>query len=262
MRLNIIVLFGFFIVLGLVHPWTWDWTWGHLEGKIRAEIFSLDQIPKNISVVTEDLADMVDHPTLERLQARAYVARALASCDNVCFAIEEEIDDFSAAIRLDPKYARAYLYRAVGRMNIYHRANGRFDEKAQSQIISDLSMAIRLDPHGKRTANAYDLLATEYECGLQQHDKAIEVCNMAIANLPAEKARSLYRFRGWLYGKHGEQQKEISDYQDAKQLDSNFQWLDRWRELQWQLRWNVWLILVLIPLSFWISKRVTPASAL
>jgi|JYMV01.1.fsa_nt_gi tetratricopeptide (TPR) repeat protein len=260
MRVLITILFVS-IVLGLL--WTTrDWTWAHLDGHIRADIFSLEQIPKNVSLVTEDLGDLLDHPTLERLYARAYVARALASCDNACFAVEEEIDDFSAAIRLDPKYARAYLYRGIGRMHIYHCPNGRFDEKAQGEIISDLSVALQLDPKGKRTANAYNLLATEYECGLQQHQKAIEVCNAAIANLPPADARTYYSLHAWIYGRLGLHHKEIEDNRVAKDLDSKCEWADRWNILAWEMRWLGWLLIALTPLCFWISRRVSPVLAL
>lgn len=259
MRVLTIILFVS-IVLGLF--WTTrHWNWAHLEGHIRAEIFSLEQIPKNVSLVIEDL-DMLDHPTLERLYARAYMARALASCDNVCLAVEDEIDDLSAAIRLDPKYARAYLFRGIGRMHVYHCPGGRFNERAQNEIISDFTMAIRLDPRGKRTANAYDLLATEYECGLQQHKKAIEVCNLAIANLPIQDARTHYRLRAWTYGKLGLHQKEIEDNRMAQELDSKFEWADRWSILAWQMARFGWLLLMLTPFCVWISRRASPIVAL
>jgi tetratricopeptide (TPR) repeat protein len=260
MRVQILIL-SFVIVttLVLVHPWAWDRFNEPLW--LKLEFYQLDAKMTNAYRMTDDLIELLaDHPTIERLYARAYVARALDSCDYAGLAFPEEIDDFGTAIRLDPKYARAYVYRGCGINHVYHATHGHI--YSENQLISDLNMAIKLDPRGTMTQAAYSVLALEYACELQQYQKALEICDMAIANSSPSDARRHYHCRAWIYGKMGEQLKESHDYKVAQSLDSNLQWADRVNMLDYQLRWIEWLALTSMPLGLWICRRLNSTPAL
>jgi tetratricopeptide (TPR) repeat protein len=251
--------FSFLIVLGLLYPVHLDYSWHCLPPQIRSEMFSLNAFEGNVIRMTQDVVDVVvDHPSFERLMARYYLGRALFSCENIAFAIPEETEDFSRAIKLDPRYARAYLYHGVGLLNM-NRAFGRHPidaDTAESRIIADLSAAIKLDPKGIRVANAYDILCTEYECGLYQHQKVIEICSLAISNLPLSSASGFYHGRAWAYGKLGQYDQEKEDYRVSKELQSKFALADQIETFAGELEPIGWLLLLFSPFGFWISWRI------
>jgi tetratricopeptide (TPR) repeat protein len=78
--------------------------------------------------------------TETQLSAQEYFERALARGKNDLGGM---ITDYSEAIRLDPKYARAFNNRGIARL---------IQKGDLERALSDLDEAIRLDPHD---ANAY-----------------------------------------------------------------------------------------------------------
>ena len=258
MRILTAISFFAFLTIGYLYQW-------HpmlVPNQLSSELHHLDFLSTNIFRMQEDIGELLqDDPTYERLLARAYVARALESCDNVAFAFPEEIDDLSTAIRLDPTYARAYIYRGCATSSYYRRQTD-YVEKHLNRVFSDLGMAIKLDPKGTYTECAYDLLASEYAYLLHQPQKAIEICSMAASNLPTSIARHQYFFRASLYGEIGEHQKEINDYRMAKKLELENKSDDRWIEWQWKLRWFERLLLVFLPTWLWFGRRFGHGQAL
>ncbi len=189
--------------------------WHHIE-ELQWEILCLDQVPMKLNRMTEDLVELAaDHPTFERLCARFYVGRALDSCDFAFAAQPKDIDDFSKGIELDPKYARAYVYR--GQVN-----NGR----SERERAADLVRAIELDPKGKATHAAYLELAY-LESGVYakstQYEKAIKIYDKMILNSsPSSSEEDLmncYLCRACMYEKLGRYQMAIDDYSKAISID-------------------------------------------
>ena len=177
------------------------------------------------------------------------------------FALPEEIDDFSAAIRIDPKYARAYIYRGCAVSSYYRRQPGYFENQVK-QVIADFEMAIKISPQSSYSESAYSILASEYSYGLHQPKKAIEVCSMAVSNLPTSSARHQYCFRASLYCEVGDHQKEFNDYRMARSIERHEFWSDKLSEWEYQLRWFDRLLLVFLPLWLWFGRRFGHGSAL
>ncbi len=91
--------------------------------------------------------------------------------------------DFDEAIRLDPKYARAYLYRA----DVW------YDKKDYDKAIAGFSEAIRVDP---KYSLAYVYRADAW-CYQKQYDKAIVDYEVAIRLDPDNS--SAYCGHAWLW---------------------------------------------------------------
>jgi tetratricopeptide (TPR) repeat protein len=95
--------------------------------------------------------------------AQAYVNRGLAYGKD---ELDRAIADFTQAIRLDPKYLEAYLYRAVA----YH------NKGEKDRAITDYSQIIKLDP---KFAAAYGFRGTAYQ-NRGDNDRAIADFTQAI----------------------------------------------------------------------------------
>src|ERR1700689_2691836 len=77
----------------------------HLQNRIYGEKIHLDALATNIERLSDDVVEvLMSHPSLERLQARVCVFRAMYSCDYAFMAVRSEISDFSKAIQLDSSY--------------------------------------------------------------------------------------------------------------------------------------------------------------
>ena len=110
---------------------------------------------------------------------------------------------FSELIRLDPKNAEAYFYRA-----------GAFSGKGEyDKAIADCSEAIRLKPG---YANAYSGRAFAFTMKGDQHE-AIADCSEVIRLNPKD-AKAYYN-RGIVYVKEGEYDKAIVNFTEAIRLD-------------------------------------------
>ncbi len=84
--------------------------------------------------------------------------------------------------------------------------------------------------------------------------KAIEICNLAIANLPEIDAKGHYHARSYYYREIGDHQKALADLQMAKNIEIKYQWASRWIEWVRQLRWVNPLLLVFLPLWLWSDR--------
>ena len=100
------------------------------------------------------------------------------------------------AIRLNPKYVEAYVYRGIA-----HWHKGEYDK-----AIADHTEAIRLDP---KDADAYNDRGLAY-CNKDEYGRAIADFTKAIRFNP--KYAIAYANRGAAYEKMGEHDKSISDY--------------------------------------------------
>ena len=118
----------------------------------------------------------------------------------------EAIDEFTNAIKLDPKYAYAY----------YNRGNSYYALKKYNKAIADYTEAIALDP---KDAVAYNNRGISYDA-LEEYDKAIADYTEAIALDP--KHAKAYNNRGVLYDDIKEYDKAIADYTEAIALDPKY----------------------------------------
>jgi tetratricopeptide (TPR) repeat protein len=118
---------------------------------------------------------------------------------------DKAIEDFTEAIRLDPKLADAYLNRGVA-----------FEKKKEyDKAIKDYTEVIRLSP---KDGDAYFNRGVAYE-KKEEYDKAIEDYTEAIRLDPKDSnARSN---RGNAYKMKLEYDKAVEDYTRAIQLGSN-----------------------------------------
>jgi Tfp pilus assembly protein PilF len=119
---------------------------------------------------------------------------------------DEAISDFTEAIRLDPNYALAYLYRG-----------GAYDSKGNHEkAITELTEAIRLDP---KSVFAY--VARGYAYSNDGNlEKAISDYNEAIRLDP--NASLAYYNRGNAYYNQGSHEKAIRDFTEAIRLDPHY----------------------------------------
>jgi tetratricopeptide (TPR) repeat protein len=133
---------------------------------------------------------------------------------------EAAIKDCDKAIKLDPEYVEAYVWRGI----LYYT----FDKEGYQRAIKDFDKAIKLDPeyvltfpdpnHTKRwiiarcylgRGDAYGLLG-DYQQAIKDYDKAIE--------LDPNDAEA-YDSRGDAYSLLGNYRQAIRDYDKAMQVD-------------------------------------------
>ncbi|MBI2296832.1 MAG: tetratricopeptide repeat protein [Betaproteobacteria bacterium] len=116
---------------------------------------------------------------------------------------QKAVGFFDEAIRLDPKFTRAYYNRGVS-----------YQELGQNErAIKDYSEAIRLDPG---FSDAYAGRGTAYE-NLKRYEQAIKDYGEAIRLAPHEANN--YANRASSYDKLGRYQEAIQDYNEAIKLD-------------------------------------------
>ncbi|QEL16779.1 TPR repeat-containing protein [Limnoglobus roseus] len=116
------------------------------------------------------------------------------------------IDDFTRAIRLEPKYVSAY----------YNRAFAYFETKEFDKAIADFTAVGRLDPKDAGVPfNLGNIYSAKGEA-----DKAVESYTEAV-RLDPEFAQAYYN-RGLLYGKRKDFAKAIADYSAAVKVEPVF----------------------------------------
>ena len=116
------------------------------------------------------------------------------------------IANYSQAIRLDPKYAGAYLMRGIAYTGL-----SQYDK-----AIADCNSAIQIDP---KSAEAYLWRGIAYT-GLSQYDKAIVDYNSAIQIDP--KSAEAYNGRGIAYFILKDYDKAIADYKKVLELKPDY----------------------------------------
>ena len=115
---------------------------------------------------------------------------------------DKAISNYTEAIRLDPKAAKAYVGRGEA-----HWSKGNFD-----CAIADCTEAIRLNP---RDTAAYDGRGMAF-ARKQEFDKAIADCTEAIRLDPIDGR--MFWDRGWVYPLKGDKSRAADDYAQAKKL--------------------------------------------
>jgi tetratricopeptide (TPR) repeat protein len=118
---------------------------------------------------------------------------------------DRAIADLNEAIRLDSKFAAAYIIRGEIRLKT----------NELDKAIADLDAAVRLDPHG-RAYNVRGLIRARKK----EYDKAIYDYSEAIA-LDPEDARSYYG-RGYVWAAKKDYEKAIIDFNSAIRHDALF----------------------------------------
>ena len=116
---------------------------------------------------------------------------------------DKTIADFTRAIELDPKSAKAYFARGLAYLVLEQ-----FDK-----AIADYTKAIELDP---KLALAYNNRGGAYWV-LKQYDKAINDYTKAIEIDP--KSAEAYGNRGFVYLKVGKKKEAEADFAKAKMLN-------------------------------------------
>ena len=137
----------------------------------------------------------------EPTTAREFLERGLGRAD-LGFA-EKAIEDFTQAVRLDPKLAPAYAGR--GRAQL---AEGKL-----TAALADLDEAIKLDP---KLAHAFDLRGTAY-ARKGDAEKALTDFTAAIRLDP--KNAGYHANRGRMLFQAGEPDKALADLDEAIKLD-------------------------------------------
>ena len=155
--------------------------------------------------------------------------------------------EFTEAIRLDPKHAWAFCYRAVAtylggnhrralddyteairlmpNSALVYGARGRiqYDLGAHDKALADYSEAIRLQPEN---AIAYSARGRIYD-DLGKYDKALADCSEAIRLMPDDIAA---RYRRGLVRYHAsDYASAIDDFTEVIRLDSKYAWAYRSR---------------------------------
>jgi len=116
------------------------------------------------------------------------------------------IQELTEAIKLDPKLAEAYAYRA----RAYNNKNN-FD-----QGIDDANKAIQLDP---KLAIGYFVRGNAY-LNKNDYDRAIADYTVAIKLDP--KDANVYCNRGFAYDEKEDYDRAIADYNEALRINPNF----------------------------------------
>lgn len=255
MRILISLIFAALFVVGVLYRWQPM----YLKGPIISELIHFDAVSCNFIRMRDDVGELLaSKPTLERILARVYVARALESCDHAFMAFPEEIADFDRAIQLDPSYANAYAYRGVAVSSYYGRTSN-YDENYRRSAIADCYKAIELAPMGSYTKAAYSILSTEYEYIQHNPQKAIEICSTEISN-STSGLNHLYRHRASLYRKLGNEEQAILDENVAKDFDSSERWSEQCCALSYKRRLFEQLLLLLLPIwLLWTCHRLGTA---
>jgi tetratricopeptide (TPR) repeat protein len=151
----------------------------------------------------------------------AYVYRGLVYNDHKG-EYDQAIADYTEAIRLDPKYAIAYNNRGVAYGN-----KGEYD-----RAITDYTETIRLDP---KYATAYHNRGDAHRMK-GNNDQAIADCTEAIRLDP--KYALPYGTRGAAYYNKGEYDRAIAEYNEAIRLNPNYAWAYQNRGAAYKVKGN------------------------
>ena len=119
---------------------------------------------------------------------------------------DKAIADLNEAIRLDPKFDRAYCWRGIA-----YEKNGELDK-----AIADYTEAIRLDPNIPLRITAVAMPAGK---------RAITTRLSLITTMPSDWTRKIhnaYLDRGNTYLTMGDNDKAIADYCDAIRLNRKY----------------------------------------
>ncbi len=119
---------------------------------------------------------------------------------------QEALEDYNKALELDPDYALAYYNRG----NLYRELN------EHQKALEDYNKALELDP---------DYALAYYNRGLLYHElneyqKALEDYNKALERNPDDP--DAYNNRGNLYSELNEYQKALEDFNKALELDPDY----------------------------------------
>ncbi len=146
-----------------------------------------------------------DYTNAIRLDPKNAPYRQRAECYDMISEQEKAIADYTAAIRLDPKDATSYVQRG----RIYH---GRLRTDEVEKAIADYTQAIRLDP----TNSEYLRERAEAYCDSLDYDRAIADWTEIIR---IDGAGWCYLKRGELYVLKRDLDKAIVDFSEAIRLD-------------------------------------------
>ena len=116
---------------------------------------------------------------------------------------QEAIDNYTKAIKLNPKFTGAYFNRGYARQKL----------SQYQEAIADLTKVAELDP---KYPNVYYALGWNY-CQAEQYQNAVDNYTKAIGSDP--KNAKAYNNRGFNYGKIGQYQKAIDDFTKVTALN-------------------------------------------
>jgi tetratricopeptide (TPR) repeat protein len=116
------------------------------------------------------------------------------------------LEDYNQAIKLDPKYADAYKYRAV----VYRELGDR------TKALADYSQALKLDP---KYTDAYFSRGIFYQ-RIADNKRALADYNQALKLNP--KYIDAYLNRGFLYQNMGNNTKALEDYNKALTINPKY----------------------------------------
>jgi len=116
---------------------------------------------------------------------------------------QEKIEFYNQAIKLNPRYAKAYNYRGLAY----------FEKKFYEMAVNDYHKAITLEPNNANPYNNlgnYYAVKKDYDRALREYDKAI--------TLSPNDAR-IYSNRGFAYDRKKDPENAMKDYNKALELD-------------------------------------------
>jgi len=150
------------------------------------------------------IADYTEAIRLDPKYAKAHFKRGNVYAEKAVY--DTAIANYTEAIKLDPKYASAYYNRGF----VYH------DKGSMDAALADLTEAIRLNPND---ANAYNLRGVVY---LEKRDTERAIADYTEAIRLDPKLARAYSNRGSIYSDNGDTDRAIVDFNEAIRLDPKY----------------------------------------
>ena len=150
-------------------------------------------------------------PTPVKLTKQEYLDRGRSYQNK--WENQKAIEEFNKAIRIDPNFSDAYIYRGE---SYYYLGLVKEDLSLYEKAIDDLNNAIRIDPNLRRKIAYHHRGKAYHELG--QYERAIEDFNEFIRINPNEAMG--YNGRGHSYLELGQKLKADADFKRRCELNS------------------------------------------
>ena len=152
------------------------------------------------------IADFTEEIRLEPRFANAFVSRGMVYLGQEQF--DRAISDYNEAIRLDPNEAVAFLNRGTA----YHRI------RQYDRAIADFTSVLSMQPQGQLTASALSKRCQTRSVVGRDLQGTLDDCTNALKLLPNDNWS--LSSRGYTYLRLGELDRSIADFDASLTIDS------------------------------------------